>query len=839
MMMHITVTGAVQGIGYRPFVAALANEYGIAGSVKNAGGIVEIDASGEPSALRLFLRDLKERAPFGAMVLEVRVKERSGRGEMAPCTQRFVIEESVPSDMEDALADSEESVPAGMEEGVPSDGRKASGALSVSLPVFLPDLGLCPACEREMLSPSDRRFRYPLISCVSCGPRYSILQQFPYDRERTTMGRYPMCPACAAEYLGQAADTGRGLSGRPACAAEYLEQAADTGSGLSGRPACAAECAKINPSGRRRHAQTISCHDCGPQMFLLRQGEDAENGSRGEAAVQEAVRVLKQGGVLALKGTGGYQLLCDAASPGAVNRVRERKGREKKPFAVMVRNLEAAERLAPLSPEEKTLLCSPARPIVLVQRARGAAPEGICDAVCGDSRYLGLMLPSVGIHCLLCAEVPALVVTSANSTGEPIPFEDARFLSGAHPVRADAVLGHSREILRPLDDSVVYVQGGTTRFIRRSRGYVPLPVFLKTQQESAGVILAAGGDLKSSFAVRKGERVILSQYFGDLASYEILQNYMREEQAAERLFHAVPDRVVCDLHPGYHSSGFARQYADARGLPLLAVQHHHAHCASVMAEHGLEEGVGIIFDGTGYGTDGTLWGGEFLYCRKGEMQRCGSLSPVLLSGGDAVSLHASLAADGYRFAMGEKPLNPVTEAALQNHINTISSSSAGRLFDAVSSLLGIRQRNGYEGECAAALESAAAGALSSGCPEERARALLRVSPEDGRLLLDQTALVKLVMEELRGGRAKEDCALLFHTLLADASALAAAQIAKEHAVRNIVLSGGVFANRLLFGRLCAVLRGMRFAVYWNGQVPGNDGGIALGQAWLAGWMKED
>lgn len=776
LRLHIRVTGAVQGIGYRPFVVGLAERLHVRGTVRNAGGVVEIEAAGEPAALRRFCRSLVQDVPPGGVVLGA--EETPEEGELPP---GFRIEEST----EDALQEE-----------------------NAELPVFPPDLALCRDCERELLSSGDRRYRYPLISCVSCGPRYSILKRFPYDRETTAMAPFSMCPSCGEEYRSV---------------------------------------------GRRRHAQTISCHDCGPQMLLRRQ-EGGEEIS-GEEAIREAVRLLRGGGVLAVKGIGGYQLLCRADDREAVLRVRELKGREKKPFAVMVPDLRAAEALAPLSEREKELLSSAARPIVLVERRLPEADEaaGGDDAVSGGSRFLGLMLPSTGVHRLLARELPAMVVTSANRTGEPIPIRDGMLLGPSCPVRPDAVLYHRREILRPLDDSVIRAEeDGGVCMIRRSRGYVPFPVFLRdlpgerggdAPQRDRRTVFAAGGDLKSAFALRRGGRVILSQYFGDLESYDIFRNYSREERAMEALFSAEPELAVCDLHPAYHSSAFAERYAGERGIPLIRVQHHHAHCASVMAEHGLFSALGIAFDGTGYGTDGTLWGGEFLLCRGGSAERRGSLSPVLLTGGDSVSCRASLAADCYRAALGERTAEPLTAAALKSGGNTIRSTSAGRLFDAMSSLLGIRQENSYEGECASALEKAAweyESRRQGGCgreypplPEVR---LFR-SADDGRWLLDQISLVQRILSLYRSGALAGECALEFHEALARASAELTERIAGEAGERRIVLGGGVFVNRLFSKRLSAYLRERGFSVYRNEQVPGNDGGLALGQAWLAGFYS--
>lgn len=768
MTENIRVIGAVQGIGYRPFTAKLAEELHVTGEVKNCGGVVELTVSGTPDRLDSFADRLRTDAPQGSMVISVE--------------RETVPEQSYPSFR---IAES-------------SDDGSTEG--QCELPVFPPDIAMCDACHSEMNDPSDRRYRYPLISCASCGPRFSILKQFPYDRDHTTMEDFALCPQCAEEYR----------------------------------------------AGRRRHAQTISCHDCGPQVTLTGNGKTAA----GEPAMQAAAAILRKGGILAVKGIGGYQLLCSPQDEAAVDKLRESKGREKKPFAVMFPDLPSIEQCCEIRPEEEKQLLSSARPIVLLRKKQPAAFR-IADSVCGDSRFIGAFLPSVGLQERLLRECGPMIVTSANLSGSPIPTDDEGFLrTEARKLQPDGILSHPRRILRPLDDSVLFVSEGRTAMLRRSRGYVPLPVFLKEHSETP-VIFAAGGDLKASFALRRNGRVILSQYFGDLADYAVLQNYRAETADFEKLFHAVPALAVCDLHPRYLSSEFAAEYAEKQGIPLRRVQHHHAHIASVMAEHGLDSCIGIAFDGTGCGTDGQLWGGEYLFCHGATFERMGSLSPVLLAGGDAVPVKASLAADCYRRMIGEEAENPLVRAALEKRINTVESTSMGRLFDAAAALVGIRTENTYEGECAIALENAAVKAMDGRTAGEILRFYEKEADPAGycmdgaenspekRLFLDQAALIRLLLEQYRSGVSAESCALLFHAAVSLGSARIARILAERTGETKIALSGGVFANRLLRALLRESLAGYGFQVYFNEQVPMNDGGISLGQAYLAGFDKAE
>lgn len=812
--VRITVRGAVQGIGYRPFAAGLARKWKLAGTVRNSGGIVILEVTGERSRIDLFEDALRQEVPAGGYVVSLTEEPLPWRN--FPKAEGFSIMESSKGEL-------------------------------LEFPAFPPDLGICPDCRKEMLDPSNRRFRYGLISCTICGPRWSILDRFPYDRSHTAMRSFPLCPSCEREYT----------------------------------------------EGKRRHAQTISCHECGPQMYFVRErrllGEadpDGEEDRRiyGEEGFQNAVRVLKNGGVLALKSVGGYQLLCSPFREESVQRLRTMKGREEKPFAVLFSSASEIRRYAAVSKEEESLLAASSRPIVLLSGFQGES-SGIVKGVLGKSRYLGAFLPSFGVQELFLQETGPLIVTSANRSAEPIPFREKDFASMefAGGLDVDGVYLHDRSIRRPLDDSVAAVPDGRIQIIRRSRGYVPMPVFLKDAKRPE--ILAAGGDLKSTFALAKKDRVILSQYFGDLSDYAAVCNYREQEWQMEKIFGAAPECVVCDLHPGYFSTRMAKEYAKEKRLPLYQVQHHQAHAASVMAEWGLRSCIGVVFDGTGCGTNGQLWGGELLYLCEGDFRRLGSLSECRMPGGDALSVRADLAGDACLHLVGRKTGNPLLEAVLSggDKSRTILSTSMGRLFDAAASILGLGQENHYEGECAVLLENAAWRAWESRTGENRnipgraedipegtadisdrsagiragsvdisgprfQRALagmllsfsgLTVPSSDGRILLSTEALVRGLLSMKERKEPPEKAALFFHLAVCYGTAQIVKKLSERTGEKKICLSGGCFANRLLLQVLEQMLQREHLMVYRNEQVPGNDGGIALGQAYLAGWLYQE
>lgn len=744
MTVFITVYGIVQGVGYRPFVAGLARRLEIAGTVRNSGGIVEIAASGEQQRVEEFLHCLHTSVPDGAQVVKI---------DTVPAPEQqfggFTILKSGK-----AAQDREET------------------------PMIPPDLPMCGECRKELYAPENRRRGYPFISCASCGPRFSIMDTLPYDRETTTMKDFSMCPDCAQEYK----------------------------------------------AGRRCHAQTVSCHNCGPQLILLAGGTEFEK----QDALERAIALLKGGAVLAVKGVGGYQFVCSPTDEVAVERLRLLKGREKKPFAVMFPAIESIREMCDVNADEENMLLSTARPIVLLNKKS----DGFCSAVCGESRFLGAFLPCTGLHQLLTDACGPLIVTSGNFTSEPIIFKDDDIIQLNIPYLS-GVLYNTRRIVTPLDDSVGRVACSVPQVIRRSRGYVPLPVIL--EQGADQPVLAMGGDLKSSFCLLSGDRAYLSQYFGDLENYRVYENYQYGLKHMEQLLRISPRRIACDLHPGYQSSALAQRLAKEFGLDSpLPVQHHHAHAASVMAEHRLNGCIGVIFDGTGYGTDGTVWGGEFLLCRGADFERRAHLSRILLCGGDAAAKNAVLTADCYRFAAGEETGSerfPFVEAALKHRVNTQKSSSMGRLFDAVSALLGIRKENSYEGECAIALENAAAAAKGAGKEPVPFHFSINQNP-DGEWEADQADFIRQLLQAVQSGKDNDRIALGFHRALAETVLTVCRKIREESGENRVALSGGVFANLILLQDCFDRLISDGFKVFLNSAVPSNDGGICLGQAWL-------
>ncbi len=736
MTISISVLGVVQGVGYRPFVARLAEELGINGTVQNNGGIVEITADASKQAADEFIHRLKSQQPPGADVIKVVAKP-------VP-QQNFQGFRIIPS-------------------------TQTSG----ETPLIPPDLPICEDCQRELASPADRRYRYPFISCVACGPRYSIINSLPYDRCNITMDEFPMCGSCSGEYTSNT---------------------------------------------RRRHAQTISCHDCGPQL-IFKTGEAVYHR---EEALQKGIQMLNSGAVLALKGIGGYQFACSPKNQAAVERLRLLKHRDKKPFAVMFPSFDAIKRLCSVNDEEEKLLTSPARPIVLLNQLQSE----FCAAVSGESRFLGAFLPYTGLHQLLLNECGPLVMTSGNLTNEPIIIRDEEMLS-LQSGCLDGVLYHQRQIVTPLDDSVTRVVCGAVQMIRRSRGYVPMPVLLERSTEKP--ILAMGGDLKACFCLYKGNRAYLSQYFGDMEEYAVSQVFRQNLSRMEQLFRITPSVVVCDLHPNYFTSRLAAQL----GAPLVRIQHHHAHIGSVMAEHGLQGCVGVAFDGTGYGTDGCVWGSEFLLCRGGSFERSAHLGYVTLCGGDQGSKDAGLTALCFLYAAGiEVPgaRFAAVKAAVVNKVNTCESASMGRLFDAVSAILKIRTENTYEGECAIALENAAAASQSAG--ETPYPLEFEIQDTGCELILNQVKLIKELYGAAQSGAGTGSLALGFHLAVAHAVLAVCRRVREQSGENTAALSGGVFANQLLTQECVRLLKNDGFRVCLNEAVPCNDSSISLGQSWL-------
>jgi hydrogenase maturation protein HypF len=673
--------------------------------------------------------------------------------------------------------------------------RAAPGARTL----VSPDVAVCDDCVRELFDPADRRHRHPFITCTNCGPRFSIIRSLPYDRPGTTMAGFAMCDDCAAEYA--------------------------------------------DPGDRRFHAQPVCCHRCGPRLSFTR-GESAVTGT--DMALAAAHRALSEELVVAVKGIGGYHLACRADSPAAVRLLRERKSRGGKAFAVMARDLATARRLAEIGEAEAAVLCGPARPVVLLTR-RVDAP--VAGGVAPGNPLIGVMLPYSPLHHLLFAPVPGgaappavLVLTSANLSEEPICFDDEDARTRL-PSLADATLAHDRPIHVPCDDSVVRVVDGRELPIRRSRGYAPLPVRLGDVGEP---ILAVGGELKNTFCVTEGRHAFCSAHVGDMGNLETLRAFERSAAQLTELCGSRPVRLAADAHPGYLTRGWAERHAGDR--PVHLVQHHHAHIASLLAEHGRlgEPIVGVAFDGTGYGTDGAVWGGEVLLLGPDSHRftRAGHLRAVPLPGGDAGVRNPCRMALSHLAAAGipwEADLPPVSACAaaetralrsqLASGLGCSDCTSMGRLFDAVSSLLGVRHRIGYEGQAAIELE-----ALAATAPETAPTPRIEVGP-DG--VLDPGPLLRALVAGLRDGTSVAELAAGFHQAVAVAVAEVVTRVGRERGVRLAGLTGGVFQNVLLLRSCRDRLTAAGFEVLVHRVVPPNDGGLALGQAAVAALRAAD
>ncbi|MBC7230430.1 MAG: carbamoyltransferase HypF [Actinobacteria bacterium] len=653
-----------------------------------------------------------------------------------------------------------------------------------------PDLATCGDCLRELFDPADRRYRYPFINCTNCGPRFTIIADTPYDRPLTTMASFRMCEECEREYH--------------------------------------------DPSDRRFHAQPNACPACGPRLWLEDGSGEAVEGD----AVREAARLLHEGKIVAVKGLGGFQLACDATSDAAVSRLRERKRRYAKPLAVMVRDLEEARRYCRVSPEEAEMLSSPRSPIVLLEE-REDSP--LSRELAAGLRRQGVFLPYTPLHHLLLREagIP-LVMTSGNMSEEPIARENEEARDRLCGV-ADGFLLHDRDILVRYDDSVCMALRGREYPIRRARGYAPYPVILA--REWGTQVLALGAELKNTFCFLRGRHAFVGQHVGDLDDRETLRHYEEAMEAVRRLFSLRPEVVAHDLHPDYLTTHLAGEF----GLPAEGVQHHHAHVASCMADNDLEGRVlGVSWDGTGYGPDGTVWGGEFLLCEGAEYERVAHLRTYPMPGGDACMKDIFRMAFGVLWEVcgdGEEAVDifsrlfpdlaeaaPALAAQVKSGLNTPLTSSAGRMFDAAAALAGLRERAFYEGQAACELEAAAAGGMDP-YPWE-------LDTSSFPWKLDTRPVFRALLDDLSRGVGTGEIAGRFHASLAEAAAAVCAGLARETGAERVVLSGGVFQNALLAGAVVAGLEAMGMACYLHRRVPCNDGGISLGQAVVAARRRE-
>ena len=660
-----------------------------------------------------------------------------------------------------------------------------------------PDVATCEECLAELLDPTDRRYRYPFINCTNCGPRFTITRSVPYDRPTTTMAGFTMCPDCQAEY--------------------------------------------DDPADRRFHAQPNACPVCGPRVRLLDRAGHELHGKPDEP-ISRAARALRAGDIVAVKGMGGYHLACDPFDERAVRTLRGRKVRQDKPFALMARDLGQARELCRITPEEEKLLNSPARPVVLLRRREGS---GVADEAAPRQNTLGIMLAYTPLHHLLLGDagVP-LVMTSGNNSDEPIAYRDAEAFEHIGDI-ADYILLHDRPIHMRCDDSVVRVARGGTYPLRRSRGYAPSP--LRVTESFSRHILACGGELKNTFCVAKDRHVFLSHHIGDLENYETLRSFTEGVEHYRNLFDVRPELVAYDLHPEYLSTKYARELEEG-GLPAVGVQHHHAHVASCLADNERPSGeqvIGVALDGTGYGTDGAIWGGEFFEGSTEEgFARRGHLEYASLPGGSAAIREPWRMAVAHLVALygdedtlnlplkllretGERDVRLVARL-VEKGLNTPQTSSAGRLFDAVAALAGVpgSRRTTYEGQAAVELELAASGEPGRGYP-------FRLRPEGDGWVVETREVIRGVVEDLLAGRGAAEIASGFHRTVAEMVVAGCERVREAGGASAVALSGGTFQNVLLLQQALELLEDRGFTVYRHRRVPANDGGIALGQATLA------
>ncbi len=809
--VHIHVTGIVQGVGMRPFVYREAMAHGICGWVLNAGDGVHIEAHALAGALDAFVAALSEHAPAAARVEHVEVVDLAANGWDAANEEGFRI--------------------------VASQDQTAHTTL------VSPDIATCDDCLRELFDPADRRYHYPFINCTNCGPRFTIIRSLPYDRAATSMDRFPMCPECAAEYA--------------------------------------------NPLDRRFHAQPDACFNCGPHIMWREASVGDEPGEAAaplavgttretsDAIIDRCVELLALGGIVAIKGLGGFHLSCDASNEQAVAELRRRKRRSNKPLAVMVRSLADAERLCHISDVERGLLAGSIRPIVLLRRRAvcesGDSPDALALApsVARDLPELGVMLPYTPLQHLLLAAAEArgmhaLVMTSGNLSEEPIETDDD--LAWEHLVAAgiaDALLGNDRAILSRYDDSVVRVVDGAVMPVRRARGYAPQPLPLPALDGAPSCVLACGPQQKATIALTRegtnGEATcFVSQHIGDVENGGTFDAWNAARTRLEDLFDLAPAALACDVHPSYLSSQWAREQARKCNLPLIEVQHHHAHIASVMAE-AIAAGqlttdarvLGIAFDGTGAGTDGTIWGGEFLVAGLGGFERAAHLRTWALPGGAASVRDARRNAFALISELGllehpgtarllnslDEQTRSITATMIERGINSPCTSSMGRLFDAAAAILGICGQATYEGEPAIELEAAAWRALDSEIAHfsDDNAGYFASGPSwlDGPYVLDQKALFEALLGGIEAGAPANRLALDFHVAVARSSARIASDICVHEGIDTVALSGGVFMNRLLLQLLARELKSAGLTVLVPHTVPVNDGCIAYGQAAVA------
>jgi hydrogenase maturation protein HypF len=773
--IQIAIQGAVQGVGFRPFIYRLATEMGLPGWVMNSSRGVVIEAEGSKPQMDAFLLRIEKEKPPRAFIqsLEFSFLDLIG-------FSRFEI--------------------------------RHSDAAGPPTALVLPDIAVCPDCLKELFDPSNRRYLYPFTNCTNCGPRFTIIELLPYDRVNTTMKTFEMCESCREEYE--------------------------------------------NPLDRRFHAQPNACPVCGPHLELWDGTGNVQ--SRQHTALLEAAAAIRAGKIVAVKGLGGFHLMVDAGNEQAVVRLRDRKHREEKPFALMYPSLESVKRDCEVSELEERLLLSAESPIVLLRRSAAPHPSrltphaGVAPSIAPGNPYLGVMLPYTPLHHLLMVELGfPVVATSGNLSDEPICTDEREAVKRLGGI-TDLFLVHNRPIVRHVDDSVVRIMMGRELVLRRARGYAPLPVRLK---EPAPPLLAVGGHLKNTVALTVGNNIFISQHIGDLETREAFEAFREVIASFRALYNTQPERIVCDMHPDYLST----RYAKDQGTPLTAVQHHFAHVASCMAENELEGTVlGVAWDGTGYGPDGTIWGGEFLKTDAASFRRAASFRTFRLPGGASAVKEPRRTAAGMLYEIiGDRlfdrvdlPLlrsfaaseRTVLRTMLARGVHSPRTSSAGRLFDAVASIIGLRQRVSFEGQAAMELEFAIGDErteeayefqiVNCGLRIEEAEEIHRQSEiknSQSAMTIDWEPMISGILEDVRSGVPVARISAKFHNTLAEIIVDVARRVGEE----RVVLTGGCFQNQYLTERTVRRLETEGLRPYWHQRVPPNDGGIALGQVFAA------
>ena len=798
MRVCIRVFGIVQGVGFRPTVKRHADACDIAGSVSNKGPYVEIFAEGSEECVNSFIKQIQEEPPKRAVILKLDVENvESGEDGI------HKVESETDSKEKFQIIESE----------------KEEGEIFVS-----PDIAICPECKKELYDKNDRRYLHPFINCTCCGPRLTILDSMPYDRVRTSMGEFPMCEKCEYEYT--------------------------------------------HAETRRFDAQPVCCNDCGPEVYLLGRKE------RGADAIRYTRKVISEGGIVAVKGIGGFHLCCDAAKEETVARLRQRKKRPMKPFAVMMKDLDVVRRECETEPHLEEILDGHQKPIILLPKKEGGT---LCESVAPDNPKIGVMLPYAPVQLLLfdyqdeTKVSDCLVMTSANTSGAPICRDDEDALNELSGL-CDVILSHDRKIRLRADDTVMDFYRGEPYMIRRSRGYAPLPFMMGN--EFKGQVLAVGGELKNAFCIGKNQLFYPSPYIGDMGDVRTVKALKESVKRMEELLETKPQIVACDMHPSYNT----RAAAEEMGLPVFLVQHHYAHILSCMAENEWtteKKVIGVSFDGTGYGTDGTIWGGEILLADYDSFTRWGCIEPFAQTGGDAS------AKEGWRIAVSllgkiygkenalliietlglcEPKLAKLQFTMEERGINTVQSTSAGRLFDAVSAILDIRKSSTFEGEASTSLQFAAEkwldaqkkkiagsedfaesgiitdyGELKS-ISDVAQKSVVEKNNSINRNIkadlyyLPTLSLVKELAERKLAGENSNQLALYFHRRLAGMIVSACEKAREETGINTVALSGGVYQNKLLLDYSVTMLEERGFHVLRHHLLPPNDGGISLGQA---------